>query len=320
MLKAISRLNPVRAVRKAQRMMDALERLPELEQRVEQCMVAYQKDARFADRVTQFQARIDPRRVQEHVRAIVAAAPLEMDPCAYVVLNDVIPDDLYDEMLSALPSTVFFKRHDPTREEMQVPFNFAPAYSRVVWDFFLTHVVEQALIPALTDKFRPALDTFLAKHWPSLGTWAESRLSLQVGNSRLLLRRPGYVIRPHRDPRWAFLTCLIYLQKRGADHIYGTQLYRLKREREATHNSPFWVSDSECDLVRDVPGGRNQALIFLNSTGVHGASIPTTAPADLERYVYQVQLSPDPAERKRLIDLLSGAEKAGWATKGNREY
>jgi len=54
MLKTLSRLNPVRAVRTAQRLIDALERLPELEAKVEQCMVAYQKDARFADRLPAF--------------------------------------------------------------------------------------------------------------------------------------------------------------------------------------------------------------------------------------------------------------------------
>ena len=320
MLKTLSRLNPVRAVRTAQRLIDALERLPELEAKVEQCMVAYQKDARFADRLPAFQSRIDRDRVQAHVHAAVNAATLHRDPCPYLAIDDLLPDDLYDEMLSALPSPVFFKRHDKTREEMQVPFIFAPAFSRLVWDFFMTTVVEQTLVPALTQKFQPALDEFLATTWPSLGTWTESQLSLRVGNSRLLLRRPGYVIRPHRDPRWAFLTCLIYLQKRGADHIYGTQMYRLKHEREATHNSPFWVDERECELVRDIPGGRNSALVFLNSTGVHGASIPPDAPADLERYVYQVQLSPDEATRRRLIDLLAGAKKSGWANKGNRDY
>ncbi len=320
MLKTLSRLNPVRAVRTAQRLIDALERLPDLEAKVEQCMVAYQKDARFADRIPAFQSRIDIGRVQAHVRSAVDSAVLHHDPCAYLVVDNLLPEDLYDEMLSALPSTVFFKRHDQTREEMQVPFVFAPAYSRLVWDFFMTAVVEQTLIPALTAKFRPALDDFLATNWPTLGDWPQSGLALRVGNSRLLLRRPGYVIRPHRDPRWAFLTCLIYLQKRGADHIYGTQLYRLKQERQATHNSPFWVDESECDLVQDVPGGRNSALIFLNSTGVHGASIPPDAPSDLERYVYQVQLSPDDATRRRLIDMLAGEQQAGWARKGNREY
>jgi hypothetical protein len=313
-------LNPVRALRTAQRMMDALERLPELEAKVEQCMVAYQKDARFADRIPAFQSRIDTRRVQAHVLDAVNRATLQQDPCPYLVIDNLLPEDLYDEMLSALPSPVFFKRHDRTREEMQVPFIFAPAFSRLVWDFFMTAVVDQTLVPALTEKFRPALDEFLAATWPSLGTWDQSQLSLRVGNSRLLLRRPGYVIRPHRDPRWAFLTCLIYLQKRGAGHVYGTQLYRLTREREATHNSPFWVDERECALVRDVPGERNSALIFLNSTGVHGASIPPDAPADLERYVYQAQLSPDETTRRRLIEMLSAEKKAGWANKGNRDY
>ena len=79
-------------------------------------------------------------------------------------------------MLSALPSTVFFKRHDKTREEMQVPFVFAPAFSRLVWDFFMTAVVEQTLVPALTEKFRPALDEFLATNWPSLGDLDRSRI------------------------------------------------------------------------------------------------------------------------------------------------
>src|SRR4051812_16885159 len=320
MLKTLSQLNPVRAVRTVRRLMDALERLPELEAKVEQCMVAYQKDARFADRLPAFQARIDARRVQAHVLNVVNSAELQRDPCPYLVLDNLLPEDLYDEMLSALPSPLFFKRHDRTREEMQVPFIFAPAFSRLVWDFFMLVVVEQTLVPALTAKFKPALDEFLAATWPSLGTWEQSQLSLRVGNSRLLLRRPGYVIRPHRDPRWAFLTCLIYLQKRDSDHVYGTQLYRLKQEREPPHNSPFWVDERECELVRDVPGGRNSALVFLNWTGVHGASIPPDAPADLERYVYQAQLSPDEGTRRRLIEMLSAEKKAGWSTKGNREY
>lgn len=295
--------------------MDAVERLPELEARVEQCMVAYQKDARFAARAAEFAANIDARRVAAHVRRAVELSALHVDPCPHIVVQDLLPEDLYDEMLSALPATVFFKRHDPTREEIQVPFVFAPAYSRAVWDFYMERVVEETLIPALAEKFEPALDEFLARHWPSLGSWQQSGIRLRVTNSRLLLRRPGYVIRPHRDPRWAFFTCLVYLQKRGAHHVYGTQLYRLRTERDAVHSSPFWVDESECELVKDVAGGRNSALIFLNSTGVHGASIPPDAPADLERYVYQGQLGPDDATRARLIDLLSGDARAGWTTK-----
>jgi hypothetical protein len=319
MRRTLSQLNPLRAVRTARRLLDAVERLPELEAKVEQCMVAYQKDARFADRVVAFRSQVDAERVAAHVRDAVARASLELDPCPHLVLNDLLPEDLYDEMLSAVPSPVFFKRHDPTREEMQVPFVFAPAFSRLVWDFFMERVLQQALVPAITEAFEPALNEFLARHWPSLGSWEESGLRLRVSNSRLMLRRPGYLIRPHRDPRWAFLTCLIYLQKRGADHVYGTQLYRLRDEREPTHNSPFWVDETDCELVKDVPGGRNSALVFLNSTGVHGASIPADAPPGLERYVYQAQLSPDDEMKQRLVGLLSGEPRRSWTTK-SRAY
>jgi len=319
MLRRLSRLNPVRAVRRFQRLVESLESIPDLQTKVEQCMVAYQKDARFADRVPAFLAKVGTDRVLAHVRAAVERAQLHHDPCAHVVIDRVVPEDVYDELMSALPAPVFFKRQDRTREEMQVPFVFAPKYSRVVWDFFIQQIMEEALVPALTEKFRPALDDFLAKYWPGLGSWSESGLDLRVSNSRLLLRRPGYVIKPHRDPRWAFLTCLFYLQKRDAGQVYGTQLYRLRDEREAPHNSPFWVDYKECELVTDVPGGRNTALVFLNSTGVHGASIPADAPPDLERYVYQGQLSPDEAMKQQLIATLTGSDRRNWTTK-YRDY
>lgn len=73
----------------------------------------------------------------------------------------------------------------------------------------------------------------------------------------------------------------------------------------------------ECELVRDVPGGRNSALMFVNSTGVHAASIRSDAPADLERYVYQVQFGPDEATRQELIASLSDRDRPGWTVKSS---
>jgi len=62
-------------------------------------------------------------------------------------------------------------------------------------------------------------------------------------------------------------------------------------------------------------GGRNSALMFVNSTGVHAASIKGDAPADLERYVYQVQFGPDEATRQQLIASLSERDRPGWTMK-----
>jgi hypothetical protein len=99
---------------------------------------------------------------------------------------------------------------------------------------------------------------------------------------------------------------LFYAAPRDAAHTYGTQLYRLINERDEPHTSPLWLAPDECQLARDVPGIGNSALMFLNSTGAHGASVPDDAPADFLRYVYQARFSPDAPTKARLLDLLTG--------------
>lgn len=298
----------------------ALEMLPKLEARIEQCQEVLRADAKYAARLQTLSDKLIGPQVVAHVRAAVERTPLELDPFPHVVIDDLLPDDVYSEVVSAMPDAVFFKRENVSRQEMQVPFTFAPAYSQMVWDFFYEQAIEKALMPALVARFEPALDTFVARYWPALGTWAGAGIDMQVTNSRLLLRRPGYEIKPHRDPRWAFFTSIIYLQKRGTQHQYGTQLYRMKQEREASHNSPFWSDYDECELVKDVPASRNRALAFMNHTGLHAASVPADAPADLQRFIYQVQMGPGPETRQRLTETLSPAMRPAWESARERDY
>jgi hypothetical protein len=243
----------------------------------------------------------------------VGRAELHLDPGAHIVIEDLLPEDICDELVEAVPGSEFFSAQNVKRQEIGVPFVFAPEYNRMVWGFFY-RVLEDAILPAVVEKFRPALDDFMRKHWPRRGSFAESGVKLGVWNSRIMLRRPGYRIRPHRDPRWAFLTCLVYLQRPGDPHAYGTQFYRLREEREPEHHSPLWVDEGECELVKEVPARRNSAVVFLNSTGAHGAFVPSDAPAGLERFIYQVQFGPDEATRQMLIDELDGAALASWTT------
>jgi hypothetical protein len=228
-----------------------------------------------------------------------------------MVVESLFPEDVYDRFVEALPSPVFFDKVAGQRDEMMVPFTFAPSYSRLVWCLF-QEAIEEAMLPAILEAFRPALDDFIRTSWPSLRSWPESGITLRAANSRLMLRRPGYVIKPHRDPRWSFLTALLYLAPREAPKAFGTQLYRLRVERDHVSSSPFWPDPDECELVRDVPGVGNTALVFLNSTGAHGASVPKNVPADFLRYLYQVRFSPDAASKARLVELLEEDARQRW--------
>lgn len=287
--------------------------IPELQTQVRRCVTAYSKDVRQAGLVDELRETLGSGdRIAAHAAAAVERAALELDPFPHIVVHDLLPDDIAGELIRAVPSTAFFTAEDMTRQEIEVPFVFAPEYSRVMWGTFFDKVIEQTMVPALMKKFRPALDAFLRQHWPELGSMADAGIELQVTNSRLLLRRPGYVIKPHRDPRWAFLTCLVYLPQTSSHEVYGTQLYRLQREPEVTHSSPLWVDRSECELVKDVPARRNTAVVFLNSTGAHGASIPTDVPTNVERYLYQVQFGVDEQTRDRLLAGASVETRSSW--------
>jgi hypothetical protein len=298
-----------------------LDTIPELQAQVRRSVTAYTKDARQTDLVDALRSRLgDGEGIAAHAAAAVARAQLELDPFPHIVIDNLLPDDVGLELIRALPSNAFFKTEDMTRQELEVPFVFAPEYSRVMWNTFFHKVIAQAMVPAIMEKFRPALDDFLRAHWPELGSMAEAGITLHVSNSRLLLRRPGYVIKPHRDPRWAFLTCLVYLPQTVEHQVYGTQLYRLRREPEVTHSSPLWVDGSECELVKDVPALRNTAVVFLNSTGAHGASIPANAPANVERFLYQVQFGVDEKTKERLISGAADTARPSWATARDSGY
>jgi hypothetical protein len=289
--------------------------VPHLQAQIQRCVTAYTKDARQAARMPSLRARLgEGEAIASHVAAAVARAVLELDPFPHVVIEDLLPEDFSQDLIGALPPAAFFTTEKMSRQELEVPFEFAPEYSRLVWGLFFSKAITEAMVPALTEKFRPALDDFVRTHWPALGSTSQAGIALQVSNSRLMLRRPGYVIKPHRDPRWAFLTCLVYLPKAAEHQIYGTQLYRLRHEPELTHNSPLWADLAECELVKEVPARRNTALVFLNSTGAHGASIPKDAPADTTRFLYQVQFGVDERMRQKLVDSLDEADRASWAT------
>jgi hypothetical protein len=106
----------------------------------------------------------------------------------------------------------------------------------------------------------------------------------------------------------------VYLARPGDNQAYGTQLYRVREDREAPNDKPLYVDERQCELVKAVPFRPNTLLVFLNSTGAHGAAIPGDAtPASLERYVYQFRLGPDTAAIKRLLAAMPAEQRHRWA-------
>lgn len=298
--------------------MDALaRRVDDVRLGLGQLRAVARRDAELDDSLDSLSALCDAARLSEHIRAAVAAAPLVMEPFPHAVVRDVLPKDFYAALIRGIPPVELFGSPANAKPQLTVPLSVGPVFSRRIWKYFVTEVVPRMMQDVFVAKFRGPLEEWIASNWPALASNPLGPpVELQTAEGRIMLRRRGYVIRPHRDPKWGFITVIMYLARKGDSPEWGTQLYSVDEDKSARGAAPHWIDPAQCRRKVDVPFHRNTALAFLNSWGAHGASIPPDAePADLERYIYQFRIGPSPESVRALSALLSGEELAAWAGK-----
>ena len=161
--------------------------IPELQTEVRRCVAAYTSDARQAHRLPAVRARLgDGEQIAAHTEAAVAKAPLELDPFPHIIIDELLPDDVCSELIRALPPKPFFQTENATRQKLDIPCLFAPEYSRIVWGLIYKKVIARAMVTALTEKFRPALDRFIQVQWPALGVSDRAGVSAHFYRGRIL--------------------------------------------------------------------------------------------------------------------------------------
>jgi hypothetical protein len=260
----------------------------------------------------------DPAAIEAHIRASLDRAVLHDQPFPHMIVDGLLPRPVYDALVTGVPSAILFAGKRANHQHLKPPFVLAPVYSRRIWGFFADTVTKDFIRPAVLNKFAQPVSAWLRENFPTAdGPVPAAHMTCSDG--RLLLRRRGYQIPPHRDPKWGFITCLLYLPKLGDDEQWGTQLYTVEDDAEAHGAKPHWISAEQCTLVADVAFRPNRMLVFLNSIGAHGAFIPEDAqPADLERYAYQFRIGPDAKSIKRLLESLPESRRPYWAGKIDR--
>jgi len=275
----------------------------------DQLMTIQQVDWEKRFEVERLDSMLDADATRRHVTAAIEGTPLELDPFPHMVVNGWLPDSVYRRVIDAMPSAVFFANNRD--EHWSVPSAVAPAYSKLVWAFVANRIVGEMLYDALNRKFASAVRDYVASFCPALCD--EIDLKLHPSDGRIMLRRPGYSLLPHRDPRWGFITGIAYMARNGDSEAHGTQLYRVREDQEAPSSRVYYVEQPRCELAKDVPFRANSLLVFLNSEGAHGASIPKDASPDLERYIYQFRLGPTGKVINRLLQLMPPDKAAMWA-------
>jgi hypothetical protein len=274
-----------------------------------------QRNLELEERASSLQQTLSDPGLCQHITRAIQRGKLQHEPFPHVVVDRLLPDALYESLIDGLPPAELFADRPPNRQQLRVPFHFAPDYSRRVWQFMSDVVVRDMLTPIIVEKFRALLDEWLRENFPESAD-STSTLNLVCSDGRILLRTRGYHIRPHRDPKWGFITCIFYLARPGDPSSWGTDLYAVDEDQEARGAAPYWIDEKQCRQVGTVDFKRNRALIFLNSSGAHGADIPSDAePATLERYIYQFRVGPDADSMRALTDNLPADRRVYWEGK-----
>jgi hypothetical protein len=254
--------------------------------------------------------------IERHVRAATGAAELFEEPFPYAVMDEVLPPWLYQALITGLPPTALYADRDVNRQQLTVPFTLAPRYGHLVWQFMTQTVLERILRPVIMERFGPALRTFVEQTFPAADRSVTAAMPIQCSDGRIIFRRRGYYIKPHRDPKWGMVTGILYLAKPGDDPRWGTDIFTVDDDVRAPSLAPHWIKEEQCHHVRLVENRPNRLLVFLNSKGAHGARIPPElADVEVERSIYQFRLSPRTTVMKALIASLPEAEQRGWQGK-----
>jgi len=297
------------------RLSDLVERAASAERRALQLKYTMRLDEKQQEDLAGLDRLLDERRIIAHIRQAIAATPIETDPYPHIVVDKLFPEDFYKLLRKAIPPPAFFGDRDPIKQNLRLPMSFGPKLSVRVMNFLEEVVASQAICPAVIEKF----DELLQPHYDSLfGSERRERarrLSQSISNGRVMLRRPGYHLAPHRDPKRSMITCLLYFAGTKDSEEYGTHIYRVADDRESSFAQTYYPeeSGSRCELVKTVPYRSNTMLVFLNATGgAHGASIPVDASAALERYSYQFYIGPVGDEFTALIADLPPERQALW--------
>jgi len=291
----------------------ANDRLAQLSLRESQLRSVLRRDAELDIHESRLDVVFGKTDIGAHVAAAIDRATLNLDPFPYAIVDDLLPNHVYKALLRAIPPLELFADRPVNKQQLNVPFELAPAYARRVWRFMTDVVAPDFITPEVLEKFHEPLAGWISANWPDVDPQS---VQMHSSKGRLMLRRRGYRIPPHRDPKWGFITCLFYLARPQDSDAWGTQIYAVDADQEARGAAPHWIDPARCRLVADIPFRPNRTFIFLNSYGAHGSHIPDDAkPATLERYAYQFRIGPTAESAEAMMATLSGEKRAMWAGK-----
>jgi hypothetical protein len=242
--------------------------------------------------------------IAAHVQDAIGRVPVQKDPSVHIVIDGLLPPQTYEALIDGIPPPIFFSQKDDTKQNLRLAnVHIAPEWTIQMLTFLEEVLIPRMMVPALLQKLMPHIRDFYVREYGSERGPALAAIPHEATRGRLMLRRPGYHLDPHLDPKRVVFTCLLYFARPGDSEAFGTTFYRMNGTPNIDRTNTFYPETQgiRCDPVKMVPFRANSAVAFLNWGGAHGADIPKDAPTDTERYAYQFYVSPEPSALAALV-------------------
>src|SRR5215217_3337438 len=189
------------------------------------------------------------------------AAKVELDPFPHFYLENVFPDDYYQELLRNLPSTDVYENlyevtdlkldHFRHRNQRDMDAGWAerlPSELQTFWTTFNNWFLGPDLAQAVLGSFRSQRSL-----WPEVSV-----------ESQFIRHRAGYFLGPHSDLYTKLVVLLIYLAPDNSAEHLGTSLYRSKDPTFSCRDSKHYPFE-DFIRVKTAPYKPNSLLAFMRS-------------------------------------------------------
>jgi hypothetical protein len=206
-----------------------------------------------------------------HVRDAVLAAPLSTDPFTHILIQNLYPDAVYDEIMERWPSLSLFKHTNAmTRYELgfQKADDRISPQEQVFWsevtclNSIANLLIQQRLAPHFGEKF----ESYVGAGWREA---LDGKVDCLPVSIQLASYTQKFGLSPHVDAFRLLTNAFVYFSERPAsepERELGTVLYK-SRGLAIPTNWPVQreVIEPWLDRVAVSPYQRNHCFAYVNS-------------------------------------------------------
>lgn len=247
--------------------------------------------------------------LQVAVRDKLESAELHAEPFPHLVIPDLLPEPFFQQLVETIPPlSAFSEKGVRANLYLERYFDRAPETFRAAWGRLRDEILRGPMAEVLARRLESEIrEQYAAVYSPEI---AEEIMAggLEIPDGRLMLRKPGYTLRPHTDPARFAVTCLLYFTRAGDDSSGALCLFTPERTPEVRHTSAYYPRTEEgirADLTKVIPISKNLFVAFLNGfRSLHGVRVERREAA-IPRLAFQAHILPTQDPRRSDAEWLA---------------